>query len=49
MPEESQPESDTEDALKHIPLTDTIDARPSNIKLSKEDEEKRIRDITAVS
>ncbi|XP_065933091.1 uncharacterized protein [Magallana gigas] len=47
MPEESQPESDSEDALKHIPLTDTIDARPSNIKLSKEDEEKRIRDITA--
>ncbi|XP_052673194.1 uncharacterized protein LOC128155499 isoform X2 [Crassostrea angulata] len=47
MPEESQPETDSEDALKDIPLTDTVDARPSNTKLSNEDEEKRIRDITA--
>eukprot|EP00105_Crassostrea_gigas_P045573 XP_019929721.1 PREDICTED: uncharacterized protein LOC105345395 isoform X2 [Crassostrea gigas] len=39
--------SNSEDALKDIPLTDTVDAIPSKIKISKEDEEKRIRDITA--
>lgn len=42
MTEKSQSETDSEDALNDIPLTDTVDARRSNIKLSKEDEEKRI-------
>lgn len=42
-------ETDSEDASKGDPLKDTSDAKRSIIKRSKEDEEERVREITAVS
>lgn len=42
-------ETDSEDASKGGPLKDTSDAKRSIIKRSKEDEEERVREITAVS
>lgn len=49
MTKETQSETDSEDASKGVPLKDTSDAKRSIIKHSKEDEEERVRKITAVS
>lgn len=49
MTKERQSETDSEDASKGDPLKDTSDAKQSIIKRSKEDEEERVREITAVS
>lgn len=49
MTKERQSETDSEDASKGDPLKDTSDAKRSIIKHSKEDEEERVREITAVS
>lgn len=47
MTKERQSETDSEDASKGDPLKDTSDAKRSIIKRSKEDEEERVREITA--
>ncbi|XP_034299640.2 uncharacterized protein [Magallana gigas] len=47
MMKERQSETDSEDASKGDPLKDTSDAKRSIIKRSKEDEEERVREITA--
>lgn len=48
MTKETQSETDSEDASKGVPLKDTSDAKRSIIKHSKEDEEERVRKITAL-